>query len=106
MAAASSADVLLETVEASANTNSPIAEARYELRSRVEDGTEPEKRVAPGEDDGDADRYDQRVVSDRRACLDPRLMDRTCSITVNRPVRTRMPGGVGAGGIKTPRLPD
>ena len=29
-----------------------------------------------------------------------------CSITVNRPVRTRMPGGVGAGGTKTPRLPD
>ena len=34
--------------------------------------------------------------------LYPRPVDRTCSLTVNRPVRTRMPGGVGAGGIQNP----
>ena len=51
---------------------------------------------------GDAAGDVESVVESTRACLSQRAMDRACSTTMNRPVRTRMRGGVGAGGANLP----
>ncbi len=51
---------------------------------------------------GDAAGDVKSVVESTRACLGTSIMDCACSTTVNRPVRTRMQGGVGAGGANLP----
>jgi hypothetical protein len=59
-------------------------------------------------DAGDANRDDQRLAQRSRASICQRAVGSHSLpgygpvISVNRPVRTRMPGGVGAGGEKPP----
>ena len=68
--------------------------------------TEPRKVILFVPDTGDADRHDQPV--DRgvpRTRLHSRPLDRTSLSDLNRLVRTRMLGGVGAGEGNLPGYP-
>ena len=71
-------------------------------------GNKPQRTVATIPDAGDANGHDQRLAQGSRASICQRavgshsLPGYGSVISVNRPVRTRMPGGVGAGGEKPP----
>ena len=64
--------------------------------------------MATVQDIGNANGHDQRLAQGSRASVCQRAVGSHSLpgygpvISVNRPVRTRMPGGVGAGGEKPP----
>ena len=70
--------------------------------------TNPQGAVATIPNDGDANGDDQRLAQGSMASVCQRTVGSHSLpgygpvISVNRPVRTRMPGGVGAGGEKPP----
>ena len=71
-------------------------------------GHQPQRAVATIPDAGDANGDDQQLAQGSRASIfqiavgTHSLPGYGPVISVNRPVRTRMPGGVGAGGEKPP----
>ena len=71
-------------------------------------GNKPQRAVATIPDAGNANGHDQRLAQGSRASICQRAVGSHSLpgygpvIPVNRPVRTRMPGGVGAGGEKPP----
>src|SRR5439155_4408818 len=69
-------------------------------------GAEPQRSVAFVTDSRDSDRDDQPVAyGDARARLDTYPLDLTSLSDLNRLVRTRMLGGVGAGEGDLPGYP-
>jgi hypothetical protein len=71
-------------------------------------GYQPQRTVATIPDAGHANGHDQRLAQGSRASICQRTVGSHSLpgygpvTSVNRPVRTRMPGGVGAGGEKPP----
>src|SRR5665647_896 len=71
-------------------------------------GHQPQRAVAIIPDAGNVNGNDQRLAQISRAYIRQRAVGKHPLpgygpvISVNRPVRTRMPGGVGAGGEKPP----
>jgi len=71
-------------------------------------GNKPQRAVATIPDAGFANGHDQRLAQGSRASICQRAVGSHSLpgygpvISMNRPVRTRMPGGVGAGGEKPP----
>jgi|GEM_PF-6359528 len=71
-------------------------------------GNMPQRAMALIPDVGNANRHDQQMAQRSRAAVCQRAVGSHSLpgygpvIFVNRPVRTRMPGGVGAGGEKPP----
>ena len=74
-------------------------------------GDQPQRAVALVPDVGNANGYDQQMAHGSRASICQRavgshsLPGHGPVISVNRPVRTPMPGGVGAGGLIPPGYP-
>ena len=100
--------MLLETVAVVSHQDSELTEngspARYFHQSR------PESRrpMGHGPQTGRPARYDQQVAKGSRSHICQRTVGEDPSpgygpvTSSNRPVRTRMPGGVGAGGLRPP----
>ena len=95
-------DVLLETVGPSAASDRDVDQAGREPSQRHYHGSQQTRFVEYGAHAGDATGDVEPVVEGAGACLGQRAMDRVFPTTVNRPVRTRMRGGVGAGGANLP----
>ena len=84
------------------------SEARHLPSCRYISSHKPERPLASGPNIGYPDRHDQSMAQGSRASVCQRAVGEHSlssygSIgSVNRPVRTRMRGGVGAGGLKPP----
>ena len=105
------AHVLLQTVAQGKNQSAGASQAGNVAPYGHLSGNKPQRAVATIPDTGNANGHDQRLAQGSRASVCQRAVGSHSPpgygpvISVNRPERTRMPGGVGAG-EKTPRLPD
>ena len=108
MAAPSRADVLLEAVALLPHESEQASESGRVSEDGYQRGPEQKRPVAAVTHACDAKRYDQCMVEDsgvgvcQGAVGQHSLPGYGPELSVNRPVRTRMPGGVGAGGEKPP----
>ena len=112
MATPTGAHVLLETVATDAHEGTQSSGAGHGQASGDFDGDQQQELLASVEIIGDANGDDERMaqnagLGEYSCALDEgagiRLTIHRCSALVNRPVRTRMPGGVGRAG-ETPAL--
>ena len=102
------ADVLLQTVAQGKNQSAGASQAGNVAPCGHLCGHKPQRAVATIPDAGNANGDDQRLAQGSRASVCQRAVGSHSLpgygpvISVNRPVRTRMPGGVGAGGENPP----
>jgi len=102
------AHVLLQTVAQGKNQSAGASQAGNVAPYGHLSGNKPQRAVATIPDTGNANGHDQRLAQGSRASVCQRAVGSHSPpgygpvISVNRPVRTRMPGGVGAGGEKPP----
>jgi len=100
--------VLLETVALVPNQDPEPAEAGRPTWDIHQSRTEPRRSVGHVPQIGSPARFDQQMAEGSRSHICQRTVGETSlpgygSVTLlNRPVRTRMPGGVGRGGEKPP----
>ena len=104
LAAPTGADVLLETVALLPHQGTQTAQARNFTACCYLGWPQPKRPVASGADVGHAKWHDQAMAQGSRIGIRQGTMgEHSLSgygpmIFMNRPVRTRMRGGVGAGG--------
>jgi len=98
--------VLLETMAICPDKSARASEAWYLPACRHISSHKPKRPMASRPNIGHTDRYDQSMAQGSRASVCQRavgehsLPDYGPVTSVNRPVRTRMRGGVGPGGLK------
>jgi len=104
MAASACADVLLEAVALLPHESTQSAASGNVSEDGYKRRPEPQRTVAAVANACDAKRHDQCVAEATRVGIYQRPVGQHSlpgygpELSVNRPVRTRMPGGVGAGG--------
>jgi cytochrome c5 len=102
------AHVLLQAVAQGKNQSAGASQTGYVAPYGHLCGNQPQRAVATIPDVGNANGHDQRLGQGSRASICQRAVGSHSLpgygpvISVNRLVRTRMPGGVGAGGEKPP----
>ena len=102
------AHVLLQTVALGKNQGAGTSQIGNVASCSHLSGHQPQRAMAPFSDVGNANGHDQQMAQGSRAAICQRAVGSHSLpgygpvISVNRPVRTRMPGGVGAGGEKPP----
>ena len=100
--------VLLETMAICQDKGARASEARHVPACCHISSHKPERPLASGPNTGHTDRHDQSMAQGsgasvcQRAVGEHSLPDYSPVNSVNRPVRTRMRGGAGAGGLKPP----
>jgi len=100
--------MLLETVAVVPHQDSESAQPRSPTWDFHQSRTEPRRSVGHVPQAGRSARYDQQVAERSRSHICQRTVGEDPLpgygpvTSANRPVRTRMPGGVGAGGEKPP----
>jgi len=98
------AHVLLQTVAPGKNQGAGTPQTGNIASGSYLSDHQPQRAMAPIPDFGNANGHDQHMAQGSRASIcqrtvgEPSLPGYSPVISVNRPVRTRMPGGVGAGG--------
>ena len=98
------AHVLLQTVAPGKNQGAGTPQTGNVASCSHVSGHQPQRTMALIPDFGNANGHDQHMAQGSRASIcqrtvgEPSLPGYSPVISVNRPVRTRMPGGVGAGG--------
>ena len=100
MAAATVADLLLETVALGANQNPSSRRAWGEPEASDHRRCEFERTALHVANQGDANGHVQRVAQGTRLSLNQRTVEPFSLPCFNRLVRTRMLGGVGSAGAK------
>ncbi len=89
----------------SAQSDRDADQARGEPARCDHHGAQQARSVDDGAHAGDPAGDVERVVEGAGACLSTSVMDRACSTTMNRPVRTRVPPWCGGRGGKPPGYP-
>jgi hypothetical protein len=88
-------DVLLETLAQTETSTRNAARVRRPASSGHPTRPESQRALAHGQDDCQRRWYDERLASRSRSLESKDIMERTCSSSLNRRMRTRMSGGVG-----------
>ena len=100
--------MLLQTVARGKNQSAGTPQIGNVASGRHRSGHQPQRTMALIPDVGNANGHDQQMAQGSRASICQRAVGEHSLpgygpvISVNRPVRTRMPGGVGAGGLIPP----